>query len=150
MIQAPDHVSNCELCRSAGGEVLWTSSRCRVIAVEDPAYPGYCRVIWNTHRIELSDLSAPDQGYLMSVVSVVESVLRRLYQPDKINLAAFGNVVPHLHWHIIPRWREDKHFPNPIWGEVQRPDARPAISVPRPVLESSLKVALGELEENPS
>ena len=150
MIQAPDHVSNCELCRSAGGEVLWTSSRCRVIAVEDPAYPGYCRVIWNTHRIEQSDLSAPDQGYLMSVVSVVESVLRRLYQPDKINLAAFGNVVPHLHWHIIPRWREDKHFPNPIWGEVQRPDARPAISVPRPVLESSLKVALGELEENPS
>ena len=150
MDQAHDHVSNCELCRPAGGEVLWTSSRCRVIAVEDPAYPGYCRVIWNSHRVELSDLSPSDQAYLMRVVAAVEGVLRHLYQPDKINLAAFGNVVPHLHWHIIPRWRADKHFPNPVWGEVLRPDARPTISVTRSALEQALRSTLGELEKEPS
>ncbi|HXD50505.1 MAG TPA: HIT domain-containing protein, partial [Burkholderiales bacterium] len=39
----------------------------------------------------------------------------------KINLAAFGNMTPHLHWHVIPRNADDAHFPNPIWGERQRP-----------------------------
>ena len=41
-------------------------------------------------------------------------------QPDKINLASFGNMVPHLHWHVIPRFKDDMHFPNPIWGQVER------------------------------
>lgn len=40
--------------------------------------------------------------------------------PDKINLAEFGNMVPHLHWHIIPRYTDDSHFPESIWGLQQR------------------------------
>jgi diadenosine tetraphosphate (Ap4A) HIT family hydrolase len=41
-------------------------------------------------------------------------------RPDKINLASLGNVVPHLHWHVIPRWRDDSHFPAPIWATAKR------------------------------
>ncbi|GAB3263890.1 hypothetical protein GCM10027296_39740 [Chitinimonas naiadis] len=52
----------------------------------------------------------------MNAVWAVEEVLRHELQPDKINLASLGNVVPHLHWHIIPRWRDDPHFPSPIWA----------------------------------
>ena len=64
---------------------------------------------------------------------------------QQINLAAFGNMVPHLHWHIIPRWRDDKHFPEPIWGKVARPDARPAVdAVSSPVLADRLKTALAD------
>ena len=60
----------------------------------------------------------------------VEQAVRQLFSPDKINLASFGNMVPHVHWHIIPRWRDDRHFPEPIWGRVQRTDSplRPKVS----------------------
>ncbi len=37
-----------------------------------------------------------------------------------LNLASFGNVVPHLHWHLIPRYLDDRHFPQPVWGPRQR------------------------------
>ena len=44
-------------------------------------------------------------------------------QPAKVNLAALGNMVPHLHWHVIPRFADDSHFPQPVWGARQRPGA---------------------------
>jgi diadenosine tetraphosphate (Ap4A) HIT family hydrolase len=47
-------------------------------------------------------------------------------QPDKINLASLGNVVPHLHWHVIPRFVDDPHFPNPVWGVKVRETPRVA------------------------
>lgn len=112
--------SACELCTPQGETILWTSSCCRVIRVHEPAFPGFCRVIWHEHVREMSDLSADQQRVLMDVVFSVEAALRVCYQPDKINLASFGNVVPHLHWHVIPRWRDDSHFPEPIWGKLQR------------------------------
>jgi diadenosine tetraphosphate (Ap4A) HIT family hydrolase len=53
-----------------------------------------------------------------------EKAIRHVMQPDKINLASLGNVVPHLHWHVIPRWRDDRHFPAPVWAAPAR-DATP-------------------------
>ena len=110
----------CELCTSPGGEVLWESSHCRVIRVDDQNFPGFCRVIWKAHAREMTDLDPAQQLHLMSVVFAVEVVIRQLFSPDKVNLASFGNVVPHVHWHVIPRWQNDSHFPEPIWGKVQR------------------------------
>ena len=132
----------CELCTQPGGELLWQGGDCRVILVDDPAYPGFCRVIWQAHVREMSDLPAEARLRLWEIVSAVETVVRRLYQPDKINLASFGNMVPHLHWHIIPRWQDDKHFPEPIWGKVQRETwpARPVVSLPQ--LQAALAEAL--------
>lgn len=57
---------------------------------------------------------------LQKVLLTVEKVLRQQMRPDKINLAQFGNMVPHLHWHIIARYRDDAHFPESIWGQQQR------------------------------
>lgn len=136
---------SCELCREPGGELLWQSEHCRIIRVADPAYPGFCRVIWRDHVREMTDLSPADRQMLMEIVFIVESVVKTCFQPDKINLAAFGNMVPHLHWHIIPRWREDKHFPEPIWGKVARPEARPAVpDVPSTMLAARLTGALAD------
>ncbi len=56
----------------------------------------------------------------MATVFTVEQVLRDIFQPEKINLASLGNMTPHLHWHVIPRYKEDRNFPNPIWGERMR------------------------------
>ncbi len=113
-------VETCELCNCPGGEVVWESALCRVVTVEEADYPGFCRVILQRHVREMSDLQPAERSQLMNVVFAVETAVRHLCQPDKINLASLGNLTPHLHWHVIPRWCDDRHFPNPIWGSVQR------------------------------
>jgi len=110
----------CELCQEAGGELLWQDPRCRIVLVKEPGYPGFCRVIWQAHVREMTDLPTPEREHLMHTVFVVESALRELLQPYKINLASLGNSVPHLHWHVIPRFEHDPHFPLPVWGQQQR------------------------------
>jgi diadenosine tetraphosphate (Ap4A) HIT family hydrolase len=112
--------ADCPLCSGDGGEVLWRDDRLRIIAVDDADYPGFLRVIWNAHVPEMTDLSAADRAHCMEAVFAAEAALRSVISPDKINLAQFGNVVPHLHWHIIPRFRDDVHFPNPVWGARMR------------------------------
>lgn len=112
---------NCELCETAGGAPIWRNADCRVVRVEEPGYPGFCRVIWNAHVAEMTDLAAAERTRLMRVVFEVEAGLRELLRPDKINLASLGNSVPHLHWHVIPRFLGDPHFPAPIWAPPARP-----------------------------
>src|SRR5512133_1942828 len=115
-------MSQCELCEGRG-ETVWEDSLCRVTRVggeEGKAFPGFCRVVWNTHVAEMTDLSPADRRHLMNVVFATEAALRALLRPDKINLASLGNAVPHLHWHVIPRWRDDSRFPLPIWAEAKR------------------------------
>lgn len=110
----------CELCAGDGGEVLWRDPHCRVVYVDEPGYPGYCRVIWNAHVGEMTDLSGTERALLMDVVLAVEAALRELLRPEKMNLASLGNLTPHLHWHVIPRRADDRHYPNPIWGAPMR------------------------------
>jgi diadenosine tetraphosphate (Ap4A) HIT family hydrolase len=113
----------CELCESDGGALIWRDEHCRVVHVAEPGYPGFCRAIWNSHVREMTDLTEAERARLMRVVFTVEAALRDLLRPEKINLASLGNVTPHLHWHVIPRFRDDPHFPNPIWGgQVRQPD----------------------------
>jgi diadenosine tetraphosphate (Ap4A) HIT family hydrolase len=114
----------CPLCSAREESVVWRDGSCRVISVRDPDYPGYCRVIWNAHVVEMTDLSQPERDRFLDVVFATEATLRRLLRPDKINLASFGNVVPHLHWHVIPRFGDDRHFPEPVWGTAQREGIR--------------------------
>ncbi|MFP5344250.1 MAG: HIT family protein [Gammaproteobacteria bacterium] len=106
----------CPLCAAQDETVLWRDVRCRVILVNEPDYPGFCRVIWNQHVREMTDLPESDRARFMNVVFAVESALRELLHPGKINLASLGNQAPHLHWHVIPRYPEDAHFPNSIWS----------------------------------
>ena len=114
---------NCELCDQIGGELLWQGHRCRVVLIDDPDYTGFCRVIWQNHVRDMTDLSSDDRIHFMSVVFDVEKSLREMLPPEKINLASLGNVTAHLHWHVVPRFVDDKHFPNPIWGAARRASA---------------------------
>jgi len=111
---------NCELCITTGETLLWRGQHCRVVLVKDEDYPGFCRVIWNEHIKEMTDLSATLRNEFMNTVFIVESAVREVMHPEKINLASLGNMTPHLHWHVIPRFIDDKHFPNPIWGTALR------------------------------
>jgi diadenosine tetraphosphate (Ap4A) HIT family hydrolase len=130
---------NCELCRQDGGAVLWRDDFCRVVAVDDSDYPGFCRVILGRHAGEMTDLAPHERHRLMRVVFEVESALRDLLRPEKVNLASLGNMVPHLHWHVIPRFRDDRHFPAPVWAAAAR---RP--SAPRAFNSAALARRLAE------
>ena len=109
----------CELCELAVPTV-WRDEKLSVILVDDPNYPGFCRVIWNQHVREMSDLPEADRLRINDAVWRVECALREVMQPTKVNVASLGNVVPHLHWHVIPRFADDAHFPNPVWAPAVR------------------------------
>jgi diadenosine tetraphosphate (Ap4A) HIT family hydrolase len=111
---------SCELCITTDETLLWSGQHCRVILVDDTDYPGFCRVIWNEHIKEMTDLPVQMRSELMNTVFAVESAVREVMQPAKINLASLGNMTPHLHWHVIPRHLDDKHFPNPVWAAPLR------------------------------
>lgn len=111
----------CPLCSQAGGAVLWRGPSLRVIEVDDVDYPGFTRVIWHEHRAEFTDLSRLEREVLMRAVGIVEQTQRDVFAPDKVNLASLGNMVPHLHWHVIPRWRGDRHFPDAVWAAPRIP-----------------------------
>ncbi len=138
----------CPLCSASDESVVWSDGSCRVIRVEDADYPGYCRVIWNAHVVEMTDLEARQRDRLLAVVLATETALRRLMEPDKINLASFGNVVAHLHWHVIPRFRDDRHFPEPVWGTARRTGARhdaPSDAELATAIDAALAVAGGDI-----
>jgi diadenosine tetraphosphate (Ap4A) HIT family hydrolase len=127
---------SCELCDGTGGELIWSDAKCRVVRVDDPDYPGFCRVVWTEHIKEMTDLAPRDQQHLMQRVFAVETALRRLMHPDKVNLASLGNMTPHVHWHVIPRFADDRHFPQPVWGQ-------PAARAHRAVKVSAAEIAQG-------
>jgi len=112
-------VNGCVFCDGEGGLPVWRDERCRVVVTDEP-FAGFCRVIWNAHVREMTDLGSADRDHLMRAVYAVESALRARLSPTKMNLAALGNVTPHLHWHVIPRFADDSHFPQPVWGARQR------------------------------
>jgi diadenosine tetraphosphate (Ap4A) HIT family hydrolase len=127
-----DAPTSCELCDTPGGEVLWRDEFCRIVYVEEADYPGFCRVILQRHVSEMTDLPGEDRARLMQRVFAVETALRELLRPDKINLASLGNAVPHLHWHVIPRYRDDRHFPFAIWAQAPRPSGGSTRARPGP------------------
>ena len=115
----------CVFCHSVGGELLWQNDLCRIVLVDDPNYVGFCRVILNKHVKEMTDLSETERLNIMQITFAVEQVLRDVLQPTKINLASLGNKTPHIHWHVIPRFENDVHFPETIWStEVREAEKR--------------------------
>ena len=130
------HDASCPLCAPPGDEVLWRDARARIIRVDDSTQPGYTRIIWQAHTAEMTQLTPTDRQRLMDLVYLVEQIQREELSPDKINLASLGNQVPHLHWHIIPRWRADSHFPDSIWGAAPSAERCAAWALQRPGIEA--------------
>lgn len=109
----------CELCELAVAPI-YRNDKLSIILVDDANYPGFCRVVWNEHVKEMSDLGVADRLQLNDAVWHVETAVREVMEPAKVNVASLGNVVPHLHWHVIPRFVDDAHFPNPVWSPAVR------------------------------
>ena len=99
---------------------MFKNDQLRVIQAVEVGFPAFYRVVWNAHVAEFSDLSPEERNICLSAVVVTEQVLRERLHPTKINLAALGNAVPHLHWHVIARFDWDSHFPASVWAVPQR------------------------------
>jgi diadenosine tetraphosphate (Ap4A) HIT family hydrolase len=84
----------------------------------------------------------------MAVVFAVEGSLRNTLSPDKVNVASLGNLTPHLHWHVIPRFADDTHFPHSVWAQPQRSADSVRLAARRallPLLERAIVAACGAL-----
>jgi diadenosine tetraphosphate (Ap4A) HIT family hydrolase len=113
-------LAGCELCELAATSKVVANDKFSVILADEANYPGFARVIWNEHVREVSDLADEDRLLLNEAVWKLEQAVRELMQPLKVNVASLGNVVPHLHWHVIPRYADDAHFPAPVWAAAVR------------------------------
>jgi diadenosine tetraphosphate (Ap4A) HIT family hydrolase len=122
--------------------VLWRDGFCRIVLVDDADYPGFCRVVLERHVKEMTDLAPAERNRLMNAVFATEAVLRELVSPRKVNLASLGNAVPHLHWHVIPRHADDRHFPKPVWAEPARAYVTQRAAPDRVALAEALRTRL--------
>ena len=125
-------MTNCILCKDElkpeEGQLIWRGDDCRIILVNDADLPGFCRVIWNRHVSEMTDLTYGEREHLMTLVFAVETAIRRVMRPDKVNIATLGNMVPHMHWHVIPRYKDDAFFPGSAWSDKLREASEPLIA----------------------
>lgn len=69
---------------------------------------------------ELGDLPKSLRLRVWEVYDIIEYEMKSYYQPEKINMASFANMLPRVHIHVMARFKEDSHFPNSMWGEKLR------------------------------
>ena len=113
-------MAKCDLCSPPIYPVIWKNSTFRVVEIDNPSYSAYYRVEHIHHIKEMTDLDEVDRATLMKTVFIVESAIKIFYKPDKINLASLGNLTPHVHWHVIPRFYDDNHYPGSVWSKQKR------------------------------
>ncbi len=89
---------------------------CRLLLVNDANYPWFILVPRRTEIREIFELEQQDQRQLLKESSQLSRVLNKLFQADKLNIAALGNMVPQLHIHHIVRYQTDQAWPKPVWG----------------------------------
>jgi len=89
------------------------------IEVERSEVP-WLKIFTQKAHKEFSDCSREEKLEIFRLLDIIEKEMLSFFKPCKINIASFGNYMPHVHWHIMARFEEDSYFPEPMWGKVQR------------------------------
>ncbi|MBS3798358.1 HIT domain-containing protein [Pseudoalteromonas sp. BDTF-M6] len=89
---------------------------CKLLLMNDSQYPWFILVPRKEGVTEIIDLSEQEQLMLMQESAQLSKLLQSVFNPDKLNIAALGNMVPQLHIHHIARFRSDIAWPKPVWG----------------------------------
>jgi len=108
----------CPLCDIKNENIIYKDDFLRVILVDE--IPGFVRVIVNKHIKEFSELSDEEAIKLTIFIKKLEKGILEVLNPDKINIVSLGNMVPHLHIHIIPRYVNDPWWPGSTFCEKKR------------------------------
>jgi len=125
--------AECVMCARVAGEgPLFVADlpTSRVYFNEDQFFPGWVFVVLKRHALELYELEASERAAQIEDVNRVARALARVYQPVKMNYELLGNLVPHIHWHLVPRLATDPALRSPIWT-VEHPAAPLAPAVAR-------------------
>lgn len=113
-------MSDCPMCRKwvddADLQVV-ELEHCYVLLNRDQFFPGYSFVFTKEHVTELFHLDLTTRQAVVEEVSRVAEVLNKTFEPTKMNYELLGNMVPHMHWHLVPRFDSDPLWPKPIWAE---------------------------------
>ncbi len=115
----------------------------RVVLQDDADFRGYCILVFRRHACELFDLTHAERSALIEDINRVAQAVRRVVQPGKLNYAMLGNMAPHLHVHVIPRFPSDGWWGQSIWA---RPDAarRALMSDDLAALAKALRAAIAD------
>lgn len=89
---------------------------CDLLLMDDANHPWLILVPRVADAVELIDLDPAQQTELMHEIAIVSHAIKRTFKPDKLNVAALGNLVPQLHVHVIARFQVDIAWPKPVWG----------------------------------
>lgn len=117
-------MTSCSMCtkwEDEPGLQIAELEQCRVMLNRDQFFPGYCFVFTKEHVTELFHLDPEVRNSVMAEVSRVAEALYTAFAPAKINYELLGNMVPHMHWHLVPRFTTDPLWPRPIWSEAHDP-----------------------------
>lgn len=93
-------------------------SLCCLRISRDSNYPWFLLIPDREGVREIHELTPDDQARLMRESSTLARALEAAFAPDKLNIAALGNIVPQLHVHHIVRYKGDAAWPDPVWGKV--------------------------------
>ncbi|MBL8796805.1 MAG: HIT family protein [Planctomycetia bacterium] len=118
----------CPLCEKTAdpnqlSELVWEFPLSVAVLGEWQQYRGYCVLLLRKHGAELSELSEQDRRQFLDDMSLTAQAIERAFRPRKMNYEMLGNQVPHMHWHLIPRYPDDPDARQPIWGPVERAGA---------------------------
>ncbi|RZF92539.1 HIT domain-containing protein [Pseudoalteromonas sp. N1230-9] len=91
---------------------------CKVLLMNDSQYPWFILVPREAGVKEIIDLSEQQQIMLLQESAKLSKLLQQVFSPDKLNVAALGNMVPQLHIHHIARFKSDAAWPAPVWGKL--------------------------------
>jgi len=80
----------------------------------------WLKIFTKTPKKEFSECTSDEKVLIWKTLDIIEKLMLEYYRPEKINIASFGNMLPHVHWHIMARFKEDSYFPEPMWGPKQR------------------------------
>ncbi len=114
------YIDSCLMCTKWDDEPelrITELGHCYVLLNRDQFFPGYTFVFTKKHVTELFHLDPETRRTVMEEVTATAAALYTLFKPDKINYELLGNMVPHIHWHLVPRFRSDPLWPRPIWAE---------------------------------
>jgi diadenosine tetraphosphate (Ap4A) HIT family hydrolase len=114
-------------CKICVGRWPWADHRIAEFGLsvaylhEDQFFAGWTVLILKRHVTELYELAAQERGQLIEEVTAMAQALAAVFQPIKVNYAALGNQLPHMHWHVVPRLRDDPAPLEAIWGITHEP-----------------------------
>jgi diadenosine tetraphosphate (Ap4A) HIT family hydrolase len=124
--------NDCPFCRKLSGaepwsaeEVVWQFPHSVAILGSWQFYHGYCLLIARRHAAELSQLDDAERHAYLQEMCTLARALENAFRPRKLNYELLGNQVPHLHWHLFPRYAADPDHLKPVWVALDRADGDP-------------------------